>query len=270
MFYVLSKTFAVAILLCLFFVAGGGVSQNPAWRITEMKVSGVRAVSADVIEKFVWEKLRGHYFFVYARDNSFIFPRREIGAALVEQYPRIRAVSARRIGAHTLSLEIVERTPSFLWCGEVPDAEQSLLSMCWFMDDTGFVFDRAPTFSSGAYEEIYGALIVRDDGIPLRGMIPYSRFVFARAFGEALRTHLGTPIRTLFMAEGEYRIILSASTLYPMLTGAEVRFYDGQNAETLMDNLLAALRVQFPNGDISKKKLRYIDLRFGNKVFFGS
>ena len=63
--------------------------------------------------------------------------------------------------------------------------------------------------------------------------------------------------------------MVRSSTLYPELVDAELYFKDGQGAERLMYNILSALPVQFPPDTFSEKKLQYVDLRFGNKVFFG-
>lgn len=266
---ILSKTLAVAILLFLFFVAGGGVSQNLAWRITEIKIVGTQAVSAEDILKLVQEKLQGQYFFAYARNNGFIFPREEISGALRETFPRIKEAHISRIGAHTLSLEVAERKPAMLWCGETFGTKAPLLLSCWFMDDFGFVFDRAPIFSQGVYKEIYGALMLRDAETPLRGVIPSPRFAFARSVEQGIEHELGGVSRVFIKENGEYGIFIEESPSYPSLAGAEIRFKDGQSTERLMRNLRAALPVQFSADSIPQKKLLYIELRFGNKVFFG-
>lgn len=269
MLHLLYKTLAAMVLLSLFFVAFGGVSQNSTWKIAEVKIAGTQVVDEDDLLALVKDKLEGNYFSVYARANSIIFPRREIEAELLKNFPRLKSAIARHSDAHTVTIEVAERKTSMLWCGEEFNIEAPALAGCWLMDEGGFIFDRAPIFSEGVYREIYSALLYADEGTPLRARVPPLRYSFTRAVEHGIERELGDASRIFIKPKGEYGIVINSSALYPILSGAEVRFKDGQPAERLIHNLLATLPVQFPADDISQKKLSYIDLRFGNKVFFG-
>lgn len=269
MLHIFSKAFAVAVLLFLFFVALGGVSQNNTWKIAEIKIAGTQVVDEDDLLALVKDKLEGNYFFVYARANSLIFPRREIEAELLKSFPRLKSVTARSSDAHAVTVEVAERKTSLLWCGEEFNIEAPALAECWLADEGGFIFDRAPVFSEGVYREIYSTLFYTNEGVPLRARVPPLRYAFARGVKQGIERELGDTSRIFIRPEGEYGIVIRASVLYPILAEAEIRFKDGQPAERLLHNLLAALPVQFPADSIPQKKLQYIDLRFGNKVFFG-
>lgn len=269
MWHFLYKTLAVIILSLLLLVALGGVSQNNKWKINQIKISGTQVVDTDALWTFANDTLQGNYFFTYARANSFIFPRRDIETGLLENFPRLKSVTAHRSDAHTIAVEIMERKPLMLWCGEEFNTEAPALTECWFVDEDGFIFDQAPTFSEGVYREIYSALFYANEGMPLRARVPPLRFTFVRAVEQWIERELGDTSRVFIKPEGEYGMIIRSSDLYPILYGAEVRFNDGQPAERLIHNLLAALPIQFPADGIPQKKLNYIDLRFGNKVFFG-
>lgn len=269
MLYFFSKSLAVAVLLFLFLVALGGVSQNSTWKITEVKIAGTQVADEDDLLALVKDKLEGNYFFVYARANSLIFPRREIEAELLKSFPRLKSVTARASDAHAVTIEVAERKTLLLWCGEEFNIEAPALAACWLMDEGGFIFDRAPIFSEGVYREIYSALLYTDEGAPLRARVPPLRYAFARGVEQGIGREFGDASRIFIKPESEYGIVIRSSTLYPILSGTEIRFKDGQSTERLIHNLLAALPVQFPADSISQKKLQYIDLRFGNKVFFG-
>lgn len=287
MLHLFYKTLAVMILLLLFFVAGGGVSYSDRWRIDRIDIVGAKAVSTEEIHALVKEKLLGNYFFAYARENSFLFPREEIERVLLDTFPRLKTVSVGRIGAHTIVVTVSERKPYALWCGETrknaeltrTDAERirgdveergkGIDIECRFIDDTGFVFDRAPVFSEGVYLAVYGAVVGGKVGDPLRGTLPVSRFASANTFTKLIRAELGEPIRVEMKEEGESEIVIRTSATYPFLAGVAVRFKDGENSMTLMNNLRAAIIAQFPENIGPKKKLLYIDMRFGNKIFFG-
>ncbi len=269
MLHILYKILAAVILVVLFAVALGGASQHSKWGISTIKVSGVQVVAEEEVRLLIRTLLEGNYYFLYARDNSFIFPRREIETQILETFPRIKSVSIRREGAHTIVIDVAERKPFMLWCGETFEGEMPTLAECWFIDDQGFVFSHAPIFSEGVYREIYAPLIYRNEGTPLHAAIPSSRFLFAYSLVDGIERGVGDIARVFIKPEGQYGVVVRANELYPELIDAELYFKDGQGAERLMYNILSALPVQFPPDTISEKKLLYIDLRFGNKVFFG-
>ncbi|MBI3634237.1 MAG: hypothetical protein HY228_01305 [Candidatus Yonathbacteria bacterium] len=185
----------------------------------------------------------------------------------VKKY-RLKSAQVRKVDEHTLLVSVVERKPFALWCGD-EFLPTSTLASCWFIDDTGFIFDRAPVFSPGVYFEIYGKRENEEQEAILRSLLPPERFSLALAFIQELQRDQIIPLRLFMKPEGEYGIVVNSSENYPVLRGVELLFKDEQNASTLLKNLSFAIPAQFPLGSTTKKKLHYIDLRFGNKVFFG-
>lgn len=259
-----SRVLIIILLAGIFFIAGGGVSHKGKWQIINVEVSGASAVSPDAIKKIAMDKILGNYFLVYARNNSYIFPVGEINQALLSTFPRIAKVSIERIDDHSITVNVSERKPYALWCG----AEQGAKD-CWFIDEIGYVFDKAPVFSKGVYVEVYGKLIEKNIGEPLRASLPFDRFVTANTFAKLLSEKVGKPYRIALKPEGELEVTIFTSSKYLFLADTTVRFKDESTPETLLKNLLSATPVQFPNNVALKKKLQYIDMRFGNKVIFG-
>lgn len=303
-----SRTFIIALLAFLFLVALGGISHNNKWQIVRVDVTGANTVSLDAVRSLALEKILGNYFLVYARNNSYLFPVGEIEQSLLGAFPRIESVSVKRIDDHSIMIDLSERKPYALWCGlpatdyrsneavgrfqagedaeltQVPeqsslrgaartDAEVARrnveLSDCWFIDGAGFVFDRAPVFSSGVYLEVYAKLVEKNTGVPLRSTLPYSRFAATNTFVELLQKKVGEPLRVSLKSDGDAEIVFRASATYPFLAGVIVRFKDEESPAVLVKTLLAAVSREFPDNVALKKKLLYIDMRFGNKIFFG-
>lgn len=259
-----SRALIILVLLFLFFVAGGGVSHKSKWQILEANVVGGSAVSAEEVRELAMNKILGNYFLVYARNNSHLFPVGEINQALLSAFPRISEVSVERTDEHSITINISERKPYALWCGE-----KQIPKDCWFIDEVGFIFDKAPVFSKGVYMEVYGKIIERKTGEVLRGSVPYDRFATANTFAELLSEEVGKPYLISLKPEGEVEVTLLTSVKYPFLAETSLRFKDESTPAVLLKNLLRALPVQFPNNVGLKKKLLYIDMRFGNKVIFG-
>lgn len=264
-----SKIFIITLLAFLFFVTGGGISHNMRWRVEHINVSGANTVSVDAVRELVQEKLKGNYYFVYARDNSRLFPKKEIEQILLDTLPRLASATVNRIDDHTITALVTERTPYALWCGEKPNIGDVQINNCWFIDEEGFVFDQAPIFSKGVYIEVYGKLVEKKNGDPLRSILPRDRFASANTFAKLLRESVGKPFRIILKPEGELEVSVYTSAQYPFLSDTTMRFKDESNPVTLVKNLLSAIPVQFPNEVSMKKKLYYIDMRFGNKVIFG-
>lgn len=259
---------AVGTLSFLFFIAGGGVSQNDRWRIDTIEITGANTVSTDTIHELVKEKLVGNYFFAYARENIYLYPQKEIERALLETFPRLLGVQVSRINVHTITVVVSERKPYALWCGDEYYAVQEL-SHCWFIDTTGFVFDSAPVFSVGVYMEVYGKLLKKNADEALRGQIPHKMFMLANTVAQKIRAEFGETARVAIKDEGEIYLTIRSGGNRPYLAGVVVRFNDKHEPEVIVKNLLAAIPVQFPDNAALKKKLLYIDMRFGNKIFFG-
>ena len=260
---------AIIILLFIFFIAGGGISQNHRWEIETVRVNGANTVSEDAIREKVVEKLQGNYFFVYARKNSNLYPRKEIQEVLLDTFPRLASVETFRIDAHTITVNVSERKPHDIWCGNEFKNDKAILDNCWFLDTTGFVFDRAPTFSSGVYQEVYGKLAQKDEQTPLRGMLPTDLFSYTDTLSQMLRSEVGEPLRVEIKEDEQFEITMRSSTAYPFLSGVTIRCKDENDLVTLVKNLRAAIAAQFPENVALRKKLLYIDMRFGNKIFFG-
>lgn len=264
------RQFVAVLVLCLiFFVAFGGVSHNARWKIYNINVAGSAMVSGDDIREFVQSKILGNYYYVYARDNSFIFPKRDIEMKLLEKFPRLETALVTRSGEHTISVVVTERKPYVLWCGDEQHLEKSSLPQCWFVDLRGFIFDRAPIFSRGVYLEVYGKLEGVNGDSPIGRMLPTFRFSRQDALVRALRVSIGEPLRVVLKPEGEFEIVMRTGLRYSMISGVTLKFRDEMVPATIVKNLNSALDKQFPDGVELKKKLQYIDLRFGNKIFFG-
>ena len=271
----LLHTLAVLVLLFLFSVAFGGVSQKDTWKIEHVEVSGYQAVSEDDIRNLTQGLLVGNYYLTYARENSYLFPRFEIQRKLLAEFPRLKSVHASRVDDHTIKITVTERKPFALWCGEVYLREMYEVNDCWFVDDTGFIFDHAPVFSEGVYLEIYSVLANNKNNEILRARVPGNRFAVVHVVNDGLKKSLGDTLRIIVKEKGEYGVVMKNSIEYPALAGAEIRFKDSTTPAKIIKNLLTALPVQFPENQVVNMKteetkvLYYIDMRFGNKIFFG-
>ncbi len=116
--------------------------------LTRVSVDGARTVSAERISRVVRETLRGSYFYIIPHRNILFFPRRRVREVVAAVSPRIERVS---LNTHrgTLVVQVSERAPIALWCGEQKIGSST--PQCFFVDRDGFTFSLAPYAHSGAY-----------------------------------------------------------------------------------------------------------------------
>lgn len=264
--YWLSRISILLILFFLFFVALGGVSHKAKWRIEKIDILGATVVSVDDVRKIVKEKLKGNYFFVYSRENSWLFPKSEIKRTLLETFPRLADAVITRYDPNTIAINLSERKPYALWCGVEP---KETVKDCWFVDSNGFVFDKAPVFSDGVYVELYARLMEKNAGVPIGARIPNSRFLVADTFVKLASESIGKMSSFSIMENSEMEVVIYESTKYPFISGSTIRFLGTSKPEILLKKLLLAIPAQFPENVARAKKLLYIDMRFGDKVIFG-
>ncbi len=140
----------------LFFVICGCLvwaSWVPFLRVTSVQVEGAQTVSSSTIEQFAEQELSGGYWFVFARNNIFLYPRQDIATGLLQHYPTLRMAEVHAQDFHTVLVKVAERQPVALWCpsGQVPTGES-----CYYMDEQGLVYAPAPAFSAPVYATYQG------------------------------------------------------------------------------------------------------------------
>lgn len=128
-------------------------------RIASIGVTGNDIVESEIIRSTAQAALAGNYAFIFPKDNTFLYPKDDILAALLASFPRIKNIKIDRDGLTKLSISVDERDPAAMWCGPSEDSVLAgLQAECYFLDDASFVYAQAPTFSNTSYLAVYGDL----------------------------------------------------------------------------------------------------------------
>ncbi len=148
------KLLTVAVLVGCIVFSGFlvWVSRLPQLQIERIAVFGVSAFGKTDIEEFVEKKIHEYYFGVIPKSNIFLYPRNALLEELLDEFPRLEAVSVSREKEGVLSVRVLERKPYYVWCGE----DVSSTENCHFVDLKGIIFSEAPGFSGNAYFIFYG------------------------------------------------------------------------------------------------------------------
>jgi hypothetical protein len=229
---------------------------------------GTHIIDQEDIEKEVRVDISGKYIYIFSKANSFIYPHKQIYNNLRLNFPRIESLSIYRDNLKTLHIDISERIGSFLYCGSsIPEIKNDVGENCYFINNDGFVFDKAPYFSGNIYFKYYMAL---ESGVvdPLgRQMVSVERFHELARFIDGI-TSLGfRPIYIVVEQDSTYSLYLDRgiNDIVP-----KIIFKDDSELEVILDNLSLAMKKKEFADEINSKynTLLYIDLKFKNKVLY--
>ena len=260
------------IALVLLALIGGAVwavsfvSYLPRFTVSVISVEGAHAVSSHLVSNYVESILNDGTYHLLSRSNIFLYPWSEIEKDIVEYFPRIKSASVSRESMLSTTLHIVleERQPFALWCSSAEGVK------CYFMDDGGFIFAEAVSTSTTEYV-FRGGLAASTSSTSSPQANPIGE-TFIKAHLPGLLTLLRSLGQAGFNPRGA-AIVNEQDFSVPLVSAqgsgqAEfmLKASFGEDAGALARNLGLVL-----SSDPLKEKedqIEYIDLRFGNRVYY--
>ncbi len=278
------------LLVCTLLVY---ISYRPSLRISEVTLSGQVLVTGGEVKNETLNFLRGKYLWLLPKNSAFLYQRRALEVYLKEHFKRIDTIHISLTNYHTLSVNISERKPFAIWCDMLPsqftggapttthsattlasstleespvDTRESVVesteSHCYFMDSNSTIFAEAPQFSGDAYFKYFGLLDTN-----ILSPIGHEYIKNTEDFSHMdtfVRVAQSLGIRPQYLVakeNGEYSLVLFG--------GGSIYFDTREPLEKTGDNLRTLL--QSPVFATTTKyglPVEYIDLRFGNKLFY--
>ena len=236
--------------------------------IDKVVVNGTHILDPDKIEREVRKDISGKYIYLFSKSNGFIYPHKQIYNDLILNFPRIELLSISRESLKTLKIDITERVGSNLYCGvSIPENKDEVGENCYFINNDGYIFDKAPYFSGNVYFKYYMALL---DGVtnPLaKQMVSVDRFHELGRFIDGIASLGFKPIYFVTDKDGTNSLYLNHG---PSDTVPKIIFKNDADLENILYNLTLAMGKKEFADEINSKyiKLLYIDLRFKNKVLY--
>jgi hypothetical protein len=238
------------------------ISRLDKLNITNIEVSGNKIIDTEAITEIAQSNLSGYYFYFIPKSNFVLYPKNKIEKELTEKFKRIKNISFDLNKSKTLSISLSEREGSYVWCGEVLPSPETKVEdhNCFFVDNTGYVFDSAPYFSGDVYFKFFGKL---------------SDSYFApELFAKLISLKESLPSMSLkgsslsIKDDGDIELYLSSNLTPPL--SPKIVFKKDFDLEKTVSNLEASVTSDPLKTDLKNKyaSLMYIDLRFGNKVYF--
>ena len=257
-----------SVLFISIIVALAYFSADRHFTIDQINIKGAQVIDPDKIEKEIRSELSGRYFYLFARSNGLIYPEKQIYDNLLVKFPRIKTLTISSRGLKTLDVEISERVGSYLYCGaNVPEDKNQIGENCYFLNDNGLIFDKAPYISGNVYFKYYMSINDGDDNPLGKQMINVNSFHKLVRFVDGI-TSLGfIPVYFVSEKDGTDSIYLNHIETD---TAPKITFKNEDDLDKLLDNFTIAMSKKEFADDIHSKynKLLYIDLRFKNKVLY--
>ncbi len=246
---------ALAAVLALL---GGSVwaARLPALAVSTVTVRGAVTVPVADIEQAVSRELAGAYLALYPKSNVLTLPTHEVASALLAAFPRIRSVDVSRSSRNALDITVDERTPYALWCGAKRSLSGGDPTGCYFLDDSGRVFTEAPDFSGDVFFRYFGPI----EGDPINAtFLAPGEFTELDLFVRSARDVGVKPVSLAVLDAPDAALHLS--------NGSKILFNRTGNLSDVLQNLKSVLE-----SDVFRSQgglaLDYVDLRFGNKIFY--
>jgi len=256
----------IIIYFSVFIAVLVGLSFLSKWQklnITDIQISGNKVIETNLIEEVAREKITGDYLWFFPKTNFLLYPKSQIEEAIATKFKRLKDISVKVINPQKLEISVVERTALYTYCGftppEITDGVDEHKQQCSFLDQEGYIFDEAPYFSGEVYLKLYGPtsnsyffqpnftkLIVLKDNLEKIKLKPSAFFV---------------------EDNGDMRILLSSGV---SKKGPEILIKADADFEKIVENLQTILTTEPLQTEFKNKysSLLYIDLRFGNKVYY--
>lgn len=219
-------------------------------QIKNIKIEGASSVSTQEISKISESLLSGNYLGLYSKSNIVLYPKRSIEKKILSQIPRIHIANVALSGLDEISIFVEERNPRYVWC-------RTESSDCFFLDEEGYVFDEAPNFSAGVYVVFRGES--KEDFL---GSFAFSKDQFdnLKNFLDGLKILSINPSSVL-VEKDEIEIIFSGDSRILIRLDDDL-----DKSLSNLESVLNDPKLEIRTGDDSD--ISYIDLRFGNKVFY--
>ncbi len=252
------KMFFLIFLFILILIGLSFLSKWQKLNINNIQISGNKVIEAKMIEDIVKEKITGNYLWIFPKTNFLFYPKGEIRKELADKFKRLKDISLNVQNLQTLNVSLNERTALYTYCGLAPVELDDKNQKCYFMDESGYIFDEAPYFSGEVYLKFYG---IADS------YFFQPNFAKLISFKETLEKIGIKPVVFFIEDTGDIKVFLSSTTSQ---LGPFINLKANANFDEIVENLQSVLTTEPLQTEFKTKysSLLYIDLRFGNKVYY--
>jgi cell division septal protein FtsQ len=232
-------------LFLLFLILCGLIYlvRAPYFRLNSVAVEGASEQKRSEIVAAANETFKGNKYLIVPNNQALFYSSETLKGKIEKEMIGVNDVIITVDFPRTLKIRINERAPNALFCQE----------KCYFIDASGLVYSEAPSFSEGVY------MVYRDNTFAASSSPIGNRLANEEAFDlvnnyiEKLPDYGLTVTTVTFETKNEVRLDVKDNG--HLLISLERSYEDTlANIKTVLDEGVTTFE--------------YIDVRFGNKIFY--
>ncbi len=245
-------------LLFILLVLGGvvGFLRKKDFQISEVTISGTKSLDPEIILKSSHKYLDGHYAIIIPKTNTLLLSKSDLIHYILEQIPSIEKASITFKAKNSIDIAVSEKKPSYVWCD----------TSCYFVDDTGMIYEPSPQFTQGVFITFTGGTVDED---PIK-----DHFVSEKQFGDILKTLAALAqlnVHVLNINFGDDTTI-HIDSIKGTTVGIETKLIitKDETNQDIFDALSLLMNDKTFTGALATKGglLQYIDIRFPDKIYY--
>ena len=256
--------FLFAVLIAGFVYA----MNQPYFFLKEVRISGNQSISESSLLAEVQDHLSGSWMGIIPRKNLFFYGTSALSERLKTAYPKIYSTDIQT-HVNELSIEIHERDSHSLWCVD-KEYESVFDEECYFADQHGLWYMRAPYFSDNVFSKIYLDPRVKSI-IQGEHFLEGTGFSDLFVFIDELKSDYGVDIRKIiFRRQGDVEIHLDALLDTPLRNTSIIHFNTKDSYERIHRNIGIVLDQKDFLDDFKTRPqaLESVDVRFDGRIFY--
>ena len=246
--------FILIIVLAILFLY---LIRLPAAKIEKIEIAGLKTLDKIALESFTRARLNGSYAMLIPRSSIIFAKTNSLEKELSAEFPQIETVTVEKKFPKGLRISVQERNFFGIFCPTSNNSEPELLPKCAFIDAQGHAYEEAPRSSGSLLVKIYkdvseiqlGAVVL--DASLMREM---------QFLKDELKKKNGLEIVSYHFFSRVPREIRVETA-----NGFKLWFDRTKNLSESFKVLKTVLEQEIKD---RRQELSYIDLRFGNKVFY--
>lgn len=258
-----TKFLFVALLLLVIIIAGSiGFLRKETFQVTQVEVSGTRALDPQDIIRKAREDFSGNYLWLIPKSNILLFSKMALEAQLLNQFPGIDSLDISFRDKNTVSINVHEKAPTDIWCKDA--------ATCYFIDNSGLIYKPAPSFSQGVFVMFTGNTIELPDDVIRARFVPATSFDTLKNLIKQLAAYPVSVTGIQLEPQGDIVLTIDRIKTYNLGTSTQLLITDQVGVTTIVDNLSILMNDKtFTNGLLAKGgDLETIDFRFPAKIYY--
>lgn len=225
----------------------------PAWQVRNVEVEGAHVADPGDVREFVMAELQGKRLFFLPKTSILMVPEHRLEKGLKDHFSRFQTVEVDRKNFSTILVTVSEFQGVSLWCKDQ--------DTCFFMDQNGIAFAKAPVFSGSAYPKVFVGEV---QPLPFQALT-MEQEKMVELLLERLPPIMINPTEFYFKGERKLEVVFNHGG-----NQAKLIFDPTVDMQKALNALFSGLRTNplATKFHDSSKVLEYIDVRFSNRVVY--